>query len=72
MFVKTCGIVELLISDERVSLDVGKLIQKGRMEKKMSQKDLATVIYKLFFIFAWNVQKFAIYMITVKRCRCTS
>lgn len=49
MFVKTCGIVELLISDERVSLDVGKLIQKGRMEKKMSQKDLATVIYKLFF-----------------------
>ncbi|XP_046845769.1 endothelial differentiation-related factor 1 homolog [Xenia sp. Carnegie-2017] len=29
---------------ERVSLDVGKLIQKGRMEKKMSQKDLATKI----------------------------
>ncbi|XP_028408333.1 endothelial differentiation-related factor 1-like [Dendronephthya gigantea] len=29
---------------ERVSLDVGKIIQKGRMEKKMSQKDLATKI----------------------------
>lgn len=26
-----------------MSLDVGKIIQKGRMEKKMSQKDLATV-----------------------------
>jgi ribosome-binding protein aMBF1 (putative translation factor) len=30
-------------ADERVSLDVGKIIQKGRMDKKMSQKDLATV-----------------------------
>ena len=29
---------------ERVSLDVGKIIQKGRMDKKMSQKDLATKI----------------------------
>ena len=34
------------ITDERVSLDVGKLIQKGRMDKKMSQKDLATVRFE--------------------------
>ena len=27
-------------------MDVGKIIQKGRMEKKMSQKDLATVVYE--------------------------
>ena len=30
-------------SDEKVSLDVGKLIQQMRMEKKLTQKDLATV-----------------------------
>ena len=34
------------ITDERVSLDVGKIIQKGRVDKKMSQKDLATVGYE--------------------------
>lgn len=28
---------------ERVSLDLGKLIQQGRQAKGMSQKDLATV-----------------------------
>jgi len=31
------------LSDEKVSLDVGKLIQQMRMEKKLTQKDLATV-----------------------------
>lgn len=30
---------------ETVSLDVGKLIQKGRMAKELSQKELATVSY---------------------------
>lgn len=29
---------------EKVSLDVGKLIQQSRMEKKLTQKDLATKI----------------------------
>ncbi|KAL9989510.1 hypothetical protein ACROYT_G004070 [Oculina patagonica] len=29
---------------EKVSLDVGKLIQQARMEKKLTQKDLATKI----------------------------
>lgn len=31
------------MTDEKVSLDVGKLIQQSRMEKKLTQKDLATV-----------------------------
>ena len=34
---------------ETVSLDVGKLIQKGRMAKELSQKELATVS-KIIFI----------------------
>ena len=34
---------QLLLADETVSLDVGKLIQQARMEKKLTQKDLATV-----------------------------
>lgn len=29
---------------EKVSLDVGKIIQKGRLEKKLTQKELATKI----------------------------
>lgn len=35
-----------------VSLDVGKLIQKGRLAKGFSQKDLATVsfLYNFFYI----------------------
>ena len=35
--------MSFLFLDEKVSLDVGKLIQKGRMEKKLTQKELATV-----------------------------
>lgn len=31
------------LADEKVSLDVGKLIQQSRMGKKLTQKDLATV-----------------------------
>ena len=31
------------MADETISLDVGKLIQQSRMEKKLTQKDLATV-----------------------------
>jgi len=34
---------QLLLADETISLDVGKLIQQARMEKKLTQKDLATV-----------------------------
>ena len=34
---------DLLILVETVSLDVGKLIQKGRTEKGLTQKELATV-----------------------------
>lgn len=36
-----------------VSLDVGKLIQKGRLAKGFSQKDLATVS----FVFVENILK---------------
>ena len=32
------------VLDETVSLDLGKLIQKGRSEKKLTQKELATKI----------------------------
>lgn len=40
------------LTDQTVSLDVGKLIQKCRMEKEWSQKELATVIsLNIFAIF---------------------
>lgn len=34
---------------ERVSLDVGKVIQKGRQDKGLTQKDLATVSRQMLF-----------------------
>lgn len=42
-YFKCC--VYFLFLVETVSLDVGKLIQKGRMAKELSQKELATVRY---------------------------
>ena len=36
-------ILNSFFEDKTVSLDVGKLIQKGRVEKEWTQKDLATV-----------------------------
>lgn len=43
---------QLLLADETISLDVGKLIQQARMEKKLTQKDLATV--RLTAIICWS------------------
>ena len=38
------------LKHETVSLDVGKVIQKGRNDKGWTQKDLATVYSSLPFI----------------------
>lgn len=37
------------LKHDKVSLDVGKIIQQGRQAKGLSQKDLATVSGCLFF-----------------------
>lgn len=35
-----------LSTDEHVSLDVGKVMQRGRQDKNLTQKELATVSYQ--------------------------
>ena len=41
---------------DKISLDVGRLIQQGRQQKEMTQKDLATVsFFTAFFSDVWTV-----------------